>query len=138
MTATAGAEPPGGPPLQPPPSKAKLPPASAVPGPDPRVGAAFALGWQMAELYRPERRRRRVAVSPNDLPGIGRLDAQSILRLGVDQLKAGVAVLADTIAHADLDAPNITALEDALMSSDDGERCPTVKKLHVDLLIVLT
>jgi hypothetical protein len=138
MTATASTNPTGGPPPQPALSTATTAPAPGVPGPDPRVAAAFALGWQMAELYRPEHRRHRLPASPDDLPSLGRLEPGEILRLGIDQVKAGVAMLADTIARAGLAAPGITAVERTLMSEDVEVRRPAVKRLHVDLLIVLT
>src|SRR5947208_8131514 len=94
----------------------------AVPAPDPRVAAAFALGWQMAELYRPGRRIRRSPASSDDLPGLARLDEQDLLQLGVDQLKAGLAALGETIGKAGLDLPDLGPVEGAVTNGGEDAR----------------
>jgi hypothetical protein len=110
-----------------------------VPGPDPRVSAAFALGWQMADLNRPGRRRRHVPAAPSDLPGLSRLDGTDVLRLGVDQVKAGLATLGEAIRQAGLNLPSVAALDTALAEGTDPEdRHRHVMDLHIELLIVLT
>src|SRR5450759_2243692 len=53
---------------------------------DPQVSAAFALGWQMAELYRPQR-RRRVEAADDDLPGLGSLGDRDRIEILVDQVQ---------------------------------------------------
>src|SRR5262249_10205065 len=111
----------------------------AVPAPDPRVAAAFALGWQMAELYRPGRRVRRSQAASGDLPGLSGLDERHILQLGVDQLRAGQTALADTIAGAGLDLPDLGPLQSSVTSgvAEDARR-RVVLELHVEVLLVLT
>ena len=61
-------------------SAVKNPPVE--PTPDPRITAAFALGWQMAELYRPDAPNRLPAAVHDDLPSLRRLGDQDTRRDG--------------------------------------------------------
>lgn len=80
---------------------AQHPPAE--PAPDPNAAAAFALGWQMAELYRPDSKTR--TVSRNDLPGIGRLDSREHATISLNQIAAALAKLGPAISAAGLTVP---------------------------------
>jgi hypothetical protein len=112
---------------------------AAVPTADPRVSAAFALGWQMADLYRPGRRLRHAPAAQDDLPGLSRLDESEILRLGADQLTAGLATLGGAIRQAGLEVPSLAALETTVAEGGDADELRRrVMDLHVQLLLVLT
>ena len=75
------------------------------PAPDPRVAAAFALGWQIAVLYRPDRRRRSTPAQEDDLPGIGRLDELEFMELGLAQVQVAISKLHDPVAESGLMFP---------------------------------
>lgn len=78
---------------------------------DPLVSVAFALGWQMAELYRPARRRRgRVT---DDLPGLGSLSDDERVEILADQIQAAVFKLDDAFKKAGLARPDLAAVRDA-------------------------
>jgi hypothetical protein len=118
-------------------SAVKNPPVE--PAPDPRVTAAFALGWQMAELYRPDAPTRQPAASHDDLPTLRRLGDQERTHIAFQQISAAVAKLADTIKAANLDMPNLTTVGDALKNPvNRSARATAVKALHVELLATLT
>jgi hypothetical protein len=112
---------------------------------DANVSAAFALGWQMAELYRPHPRepiryswpsRRRPEPLDKDLPGLGSIGDDQRVGILVDQIQAAVNKLKDPIAQAGLDALDLTALK-ASVGKDD--RLPAaVFALHLKLQGELT
>lgn len=107
--------------------------------PDSRVWVAFALGWQMAELYRPDRRRKATSASADDLPGLGRLTVDEWTRLGLDQVQAGIAKLRSAIDAAGLDVPDAEAFEATVPSIVDlGQRQQKIREFHVDVLATLT
>jgi hypothetical protein len=103
---------------------------------DPHVSAAFALGWQMAELYRPRNLRRRER-TPEDLPGLSSLDASNRIEISVDQVQAGITKLAGPIERSGLAIPNLAPLRAALDGSEE-ERAAQVLALHRSLLGKLT
>jgi hypothetical protein len=101
---------------------------------DPQVCAAFALGWQMAELYRPDLRRTR-AQQDDDLPELGSLSDAERLEILVDQIEAGVTTLAEPVWRAGLPPISLLALRRSFGRDNfAGE----VKALHRTLLGTLT
>ena len=54
---------------------------------------AFSLGWQMAEVYRPDRRGGSKPAAEDDLPGISRLSAAELQEMGLLQVQAGITKL---------------------------------------------
>jgi hypothetical protein len=106
---------------------------------DRRVSVAFALGWQMAEVYRPSRRDPDRSESMDDLPGISSLTPTELAELGLDQVQAGITKLALTIADAGLNVPNAEVFGQELGTvSDPSERQVRIRSFHVDLLSTLT
>ena len=108
--------------------------------PDPLVSVAFALGWQMSEVYRPERRAIRTPpASQHDLPGISRLTEVEFQRMGLDQVQAGITKLATRIVNAGLELPDAEQFGDSLTDeSDPVTRQQTIRASHVRLLSTLT
>lgn len=105
---------------------------------DPRVCAAFALGWQMAELYRPDA-RRGTSPRPGHLPGLSSLTAAEWREIGLDQLQAGVAKLRAPVEDAGLDVPDVGAFRTTLAElADPSERGRRIRAFHVTLLCTLT
>lgn len=106
---------------------------------DERVVAAFALGWQMAEVYRPDRGRRSTPAEDDDLPGISDLTVGELEEMGLDQIQAGITKLADPILWAGLYLPDAQRFEEYLSGIHDGnERKRAIREFHVDLLSTLT
>jgi hypothetical protein len=105
---------------------------------DPRVSIAFSLGWQMAEIYRPDRRVQFSPANPEDLPGLSRLDAGEWTEIGLDQVQAGITKLQDTIIWAGLEVPDAQAFADYLEPLGEAERATAIRAFHVDLLGTLT
>jgi hypothetical protein len=106
---------------------------------DERVMVAFSLGWQMAEVYRPDRRRRSQPAAEDDLPGISRLDAGELLEMGLFQVQAGITKLRDPICDAGLQVPDAQCFEERIQAlSDPQERDLAIREFHVELLSTLT
>ncbi|MBV9166021.1 MAG: hypothetical protein JO321_04450 [Solirubrobacterales bacterium] len=104
---------------------------------DPRVSTAFALGWQMAELYRPDA-RRRASPRPGHLPGLSSLTAAEWRDIGLDQLQAGLAKLRGSIEDVGLEVPKVDALRTTLAKlADPIERGKSIRAFHVNLLCTL-
>jgi hypothetical protein len=104
------------------------------PAPDPRVAAAFALGWQIAVLYRPERRRRATPAHEDDLPGIGRLDELEFMELGLAQVQVAISKLHDPVAESGLALPDVPAVRAQLREADGATaRHTLVRAMHVQL-----
>jgi hypothetical protein len=104
---------------------------------DPLVSVAFALGWQMAELYQPDARRAS-APTAGRLPGLGRLSLPEWVSIGLDQLQAGIAKLRQSITDAGLDVPDAEKLQAGLPSLNSDARQQAIMAFHVDLLSTLT
>jgi hypothetical protein len=113
---------------------AKATPADTA---DPLVSAAFALGWQMAELYRPSSRRRTTKLD-GDLPGLSSLSDEQRAAILVAQVKAGLTKLAPSIAQSGLPPVDLSALEAAVKKEGDVTLAAAVEKAHEDLLRTLT
>ena len=104
------------------------------PAPDPRVAAAFALGWQIAVLYRPDRRRRSTPAQEDDLPGIGRLDELEFMELGLAQVQVAISKLHDPVAESGLMLPDIAAVRAELRTAGDAAaRHKLVREMHLVL-----
>jgi hypothetical protein len=103
---------------------------------DPRVTTAFAVGWQMAELYRPQRLRRHES-QPDDLPGLSALAETDRIEILVDQIQAGVNKLKPSIEGSGLPLPDLGDLRGAIAKSQP-ERAVAVLELHRHLLGTLT
>lgn len=113
--------------------------AAATETTDPHVSVAFALGWQMAEMYRPGRRYSRHPAAPDDLPGVGSLTPAELVELGLHQVEAALAKLKGPITDAGQDPAVIQSVLQALRTArDDAVRHSTVLRLHVELLCRLT
>jgi hypothetical protein len=105
---------------------------------DPNVAVAFMLGWQMAELYRPHRRRRTKPLSQEDLPGLGALEDSARIKILVDQVQAGLTRLHDTVSVTGLSSPDISELRPKLEGADEQRRRQAVWGLHMDTIALLT
>lgn len=109
------------------------------PVPDFRVSAAFALGWQMAELYRPEQAPGPKPAASDDLPGLGRLDAQERAQIALEQVDAALAKLSEAIKAAGLGIPSTRDLHSCFdKHANTVARRGTVRALHGKLLATLT
>lgn len=105
---------------------------------DGNVSLAFALGWQMAELFRTDLRRHPER-RDGDLPGLGSLSDEDRREISVDQIQAALTHLTPVIQAAGLTVPGreLVAVRDALSNwQRDGQR--TVESLHHKLLGTLT
>jgi hypothetical protein len=112
---------------------------AAEPAGDPEVMVAFALGWQMSELYKPGTWRAQSAKPESDLPGLGHLGGKERAELGLKQLEVGMKKLEQTIKNAGLELPTVTAATNAIpvrMPDDPYEKA--IFELHVSLLTTLT
>jgi hypothetical protein len=105
------------------------------PAADLHVSAAFAVGWQMAELYRPPRRRMAKAFT-DDLPGLGTLEPDERLEVTLNQIEAGLTKLGDPIRRAGLTVPDTAEVAKSL--GDEAGLAAAVRALHVETLSVLT
>jgi hypothetical protein len=106
---------------------------------DPRVTVAFSLGWQMAEVYRPDRRRSTQPAAPDDLPGISRLSPAELQELGLFQVQAGIAKLQDSICDAGLDVPDAQRFANGIRGLEDPRaRRGAIRRFHIELLSTLT
>jgi hypothetical protein len=106
---------------------------------DEQVMVAFSLGWQMAEVYRPDRRRGSQPAAPDDLPGISRLTAAELLEMGLFQVQAGITKLKGPICDAGLELPDAQRFaRDIVPISDPQLRGDAIREFHVILLSTLT
>jgi hypothetical protein len=106
---------------------------------DQRVMVAFGLGWQMAEVYRPDRRRGSEPVAQDDLPGISRLTADELQEMGLFQVQAGITKLREAIADAGLNVPDAERFAQEIRRiADAGAQRDAVREFHVRLLATLT
>jgi hypothetical protein len=106
---------------------------------DRRVMVAFSLGWQMAEVYRPDRRSGSKPAARDDLPGISRLSAAELQEMGLFQVQAGITKLRDSIGVAELEVPDAQLFaEEVRRLGDPVEQREAVRDFHVRLLATLT
>lgn len=102
---------------------------------DTLVRSAFALGWQVAELYQPVPDAPTAA--PDQLPGIGSLDRRDVLDLRFRQITSALARFEQSIRAVGLAPPDP---KDAQREADRRveEFRSAVSRLHVELLKTLT
>jgi hypothetical protein len=106
---------------------------------DPRVMVAFGLGWQMAEIYRPDRRHGSTPAAADDLPGISRFSAADLQEMGLFQVQAGITKLQDSICDAGLEVPDAQRFAEHIRSLGDRQRRRAeIREFHINLLSTLT
>lgn len=104
---------------------------------DPLVTTAFALGWHMAELYRPTVRSRSGA--QDDLPGFGELTATDQSGFDCALVTVGLTKLTPAITDAGLTVPAVDDVTTALTpGTRRSARSLAIRALHVNLLTTLT
>ena len=114
---------------------AKAAPADTA---DPTVSLAFAFGWQMAELFRPQLRHRSER-RDDDLPGLGSLSGQQRREISVDQIQAALTQLTPAIQKAGLTPPTTElATVRTALGNWDAAGAGAVDALHLKLLGTLT
>jgi hypothetical protein len=102
---------------------------------DPQVAAAFALGWQMAELYRPQQRRKLPKLD-DDLPGLGSLGDHEHTLMLAKQVQAAATKLKEPIEKSGLPVIDMSGL--ATVIDNEPKLKEDVRKIHGELLEVLT
>jgi hypothetical protein len=110
----------------------------AAPARDEGVTTAFALGWQMAELYRRGETQAAAAQPGVDLPEVGSLAGPDRRNLRFAQVDAALARLRQTITDAGLSAPTTDAVRGAADRREEEEARAAILALHAELLRVLT
>jgi hypothetical protein len=92
--------------------------------PDPLVSVAFALGWQMAEIYTPDRFHDDDSADgdgAHDLPGLSLLRPEEWEEIGLYQVEAGITKLGEVIRRAGLTVPNAQHFADRIRLLSDEE-----------------
>jgi hypothetical protein len=109
------------------------------PAGDPELLVAFALGWQMSELYNPGPWPGKDAQPEGDLPGLGELGGAQRAELGLKQVQVGLKSLESKIKAAGLDVPSVAEAKGKLPAAklEDPYRV-AIFELHVELLTTLT
>jgi hypothetical protein len=108
------------------------------PAPDPRVAAAFAMGWEVASLYRPEQRGTAVPASEDDLPSTARLGDAELLERGLQRIQVAIHGLHDVVERAGVSLPDVAALRIELTAATDAAaRRAVIVELHAQLGSVL-
>jgi hypothetical protein len=105
--------------------------------PHPLTSAAFALGWQMAELYRPPGASRFAGADADDLPDLASLSVEARIEILVDQVQVGLSALHGSIEQTGLPAVSFDALRESLGQGRQARR-QAVRKLHRQILGSLT
>jgi hypothetical protein len=106
--------------------------------PDPLVSAAFALGWQMAEIYRPDPSSEQTPVGESHLAGLSALTADQWAQIGLLQMQAGINKLGKAISDAGLTVPDAQTFAKQLDGMSDQQRDAAVEQFHVELLSKFT
>jgi hypothetical protein len=106
--------------------------------PDPRVGIAFALGWQIAEIYRPQPPPPPPPGEDDHLPALSDLSPDEYARVGLYQVQAGITKLWWTIVAAGLDVPNAETFADYVQGVTGDDRDGAVEAFHIEVLATLT
>jgi hypothetical protein len=110
----------------------------ADPARDPNVAIAFALGWQIAELYQPDVPGEAPAPTADDppLPGLGTFSAEARALIGLDQVDVALHRLDETIAKVKLVVPSTAAARTARAQPDPAFTTALVE-LHSSVLSTL-
>jgi len=106
--------------------------------PDWRVSEAFALGWQMSEIFRPDAPEQVPPVQAGDLPDLSQLGSSDWDEIGLFQLQAGINKLSEAITVAGLNVPNAQEFAAELGSLTGAERAEALRAFHINLLATLT
>jgi len=106
--------------------------------PDWRVSEAFALGWQMSEIFRPDAQEQTPPVQAGDLPDLSQLNSSEWDEIGLFQLQAGISKLSEAITVAGLKVPNAQEFAAELAPLAGGVRAEALRKFHIKLLATLT
>ena len=101
------------------------------------VTTAFALGWQMAELYQPAAGESAPDGQPRSLPVVGGLAAAERRALRFDQIDAALARLGGRIDAAGLTAPTTKGLRRVPDRAVQRGR-NAILAMHTELSRVLT
>jgi hypothetical protein len=110
-----------------------------VAGPDPLVSLAFAMGWQMADLYRNAGQTEGKPPDKNDLPGAGSLELKKRIALGIDQIQVGLHRLSARLTDGEAMAPSLTDVRVAFAKKYPGEEFKQeLYRFHESLIAVLT
>jgi hypothetical protein len=111
------------------------------PGTDPLVPVAFALGWQMAELYQPQAWPTNPPVRGACLPGVSKMQAPERAFLGLSQVDVALSRLHGALSEHGLNPPTTEkargVLESHAVPTDNMFR-DAIFDLHLRLLAVLT
>jgi hypothetical protein len=120
---------------------------------DPLVSVAFALGWQMAEIYNPDRPADDSDPDESDtdaagdgygqprehdLPGLSRLRRDEWEEIGLYQVQAGITKLYEAISGAGLMVPDAQLFADRIRLLAEDERRDAIHEFHVRLLSTFT
>jgi hypothetical protein len=111
---------------------------AAEPAGDREVMTAFALGWQMSELYNPGWWPPNDATPEPDLPGISELGGKQRAEIGLKQATVALKTLENTVKSAGLSLPTAADAEGKLPSAPEPEYRKAIFNLHVELLTTLT
>jgi hypothetical protein len=112
---------------------------AAKDGHDPLVSLAFAIGWQMADLYRQATPKdRKTKLVGEGLPDIGSFTPGMWTELGIDQLEAGLHRLTPRLEDAQAAAPSLTDVRAAFAKPNVVVFRQQLKQFHIDLITVLT
>jgi hypothetical protein len=106
--------------------------------PDWRVSEAFALGWQMSEIFRPDAPELPPTVQGGDLPDLSQLGSSEWDQIGLFQLQAGITKLSEAITVAGLTVPNAQEFAAELAPLGGETRTESLRTFHVNLLSTLT
>jgi len=106
--------------------------------PDWRVSEAFALGWQMSEIYRPDAPEQAPPTQAGDLPDLSQLGSADWDEIGMYQLQAGISKLSEAIIVAGLTVPEAEQFSAQLRPLTGEQRAAALKRFHIDLLATLT
>jgi hypothetical protein len=110
----------------------------ATAGPDPLVSLAFAMGWQMADLYRDPSSQAQVKPDDRGLPGAGSLPDGPRTELGIEQIQGGLHRLADRLSAAGAKAPSLDDVRAVFATGGADAVADELYRLHVQLITVLT
>ncbi|MGI8802995.1 MAG: hypothetical protein ACR2KV_12610 [Solirubrobacteraceae bacterium] len=97
---------------------------------DPNVAIVFALGWQIAELYRPD----PPTESASPLPGLGALGSEDRALISLAQVDVALRRLAEPIEKLGLTPPTTDAARAALAA---GNFPAAILELHTALVSIL-